>query len=245
MEGAAKNEIIQKLKSEILLLQGFKAGIVNDDTDIGLGPIAKAFPTQTFLTGAIHELISDQAENAVATNGFISAVAGRLMRESGCCVWVSNRRTVFPPALRQFGMQPDRVLFADVHTQKEALWVIEEALKCNMLTAVIGEIAELSFADSRRLQLAVEKSKVTGFIHRYRPRTENTTACVTRWRIRPTVSITPDDMPGMGFPCWDIQLLKVRNGQPGRWLLEWRGAFRHLSQKPASIQKLQTRKKTG
>ena len=37
------------------------------------------------------------------------------------------------------------------------LWVIEEALKCEGLAAVIGEIKELSFTQSRRLQLAVEK----------------------------------------------------------------------------------------
>jgi protein ImuA len=34
---------------------------------------------------------------------------------------------------------------------------MEEALKCEGLAAVIGEIKEISFSDSRRLQLAVEQ----------------------------------------------------------------------------------------
>jgi protein ImuA len=35
-------------------------------------------------------------------------------------------------------------------------------------------------------------------------------------------------MPGVGFPKWNIELLKVRNGKPGSWELEWRnGSFKH------------------
>jgi protein ImuA len=28
-------------------------------------------------------------------------------------------------------------------------------------------------------------------------------------------------MPGVGFPRWNVELLKVRNGQPGNWQVEW------------------------
>ena len=41
---------------------------------------------------------------------------------------------------------------------------MEEALKCNRITAVLGEIKEISFKESRRLQLAAEQSRVTGFL---------------------------------------------------------------------------------
>lgn len=242
MEGAAKNEVIQKLKSDILFLQGFKPNDAGSMVDLGLGPIEKAFPTPNFLIGAVHELISDQPESAVATNAFIAAITGKLLRKAGFCVWVSTNRTVFPPTLQQFGIPPDRVLFADVRTPKEALWTIEEALKCNAVTAVIGEITELTFADSRRLQLAVENSRVTGFIHRNHPRAENTTACVTRWKVRPALSSEIPGIPGLGFPCWDIRLVKVRNGQPGRWLVEWQGYFRHVAAPMVAISNNQQRK---
>jgi protein ImuA len=84
----------------------------------------------------------------------------------------------------------------------------------------VGEITELSFNDSRRLQLAVEKSRVTGFIHRFRPKSQNAVACVSRWKIS---SIASDltDMPGVGFSKWQVQLVKVRNGQPGSWQVQW------------------------
>lgn len=41
--------------------------------------------------------------------------------------------------------------------------VMEEALKCGGLAAVVGEVQDISFTASRRLQLAVEQSGVTGF----------------------------------------------------------------------------------
>ena len=97
---------------------------------------------------------------------------------------------------------------------------MEEALKCKGLSAVIGEIPELSFTTSRRLQLAVEQSNVTGFILRSNPRNLNTTTCVTRWKIRPIASLLEESLPGLGFPRWNVELVKVRNGYPGRWEIE-------------------------
>ncbi len=121
---------------------------------------------------------------------------------------------------------------------------MEEALKCKGLSAVIGEIQELSFTASRRLQLAVEQSQVTGFILRRNPRSINTTACVTRWQITSVPSELAEDMPGVGFPRWNVELLKVRNGTPGRWQIEFAaGRFRHIP-KIAAMPFIQ-KKKTG
>jgi protein ImuA len=50
-----------------------------------------------------------------------------------------------------------------------------------------------------------------------------------------------DDMPGVGFPCWNVSLQKVRNGKPGNWQVEWSaGEFRLLgefSETPVEVQK--------
>ena len=97
---------------------------------------------------------------------------------------------------------------------------MEEALKCKGLSAVIGELPELSFPTSRRLQLAVEQSQVTGFILRNNPKNIHTTACVTRWKISSLPSQLAEGMPGVGFPRWNVELIKVRNGYPANWEVE-------------------------
>jgi len=144
-----------------------------------------------------------------------------LMQQGGVCVWISTARTLFPPALKYFGIEPDQVLFVDLQRKKEVLWTMEEALKCEGISAVIGELNDIDFTTSRRLQLAVEKSRVTGFIIRQHPRDNNAIAAAARWKISPLPSQLNNGMPGIGAPRWTVALTKVRNGQPGSWQLEW------------------------
>lgn len=238
-----KAAIIASLQRDILLLQGFKqAG--STSVDMGLGRITAAFPNGTFPTGVIHEFVNAAAEPAAATAGFISGLLNALMQSGGACIWISTRRTLFPPALKAFGIAPERIIFVDLEREKDVLWAMEEALKCEGLAAVIGEVKEISFTASRRLQLAVEQSRVTGFILRREAVALNTTACVARWRITPLASEPEGGMPGVGFPRWNVELLKIRNGKPGAWQIEWfSGRFRLVTEqlplvKPALIRKI-------
>ena len=241
----SKQDIIARLQKDILPLQGFKTASKNAAEDIGLGIIKKAFPNNQFPVGAVHEFIADSPEAATATGGFVAGILASLMRKGGATIWVSACRTIFPPALQSFGIAPDKIIFIDLHKEKEMLWAIEEALKCEGLAAVVGELPELSFTTSRRLQLAVEQSGVTGFILRYNPRHINTTACITRWEIRSLPTQLADGMPGVGFPRWKVDLTKVRNGKPGNWQVEWvAGRFRYIPEFSVVIPE-QQQKKTG
>ncbi len=217
----AKQNIISQLQQQILNLQGNRVSAENQPT-LGLGQMESAFPGKVFPRGAVHELISLKPEDAASTNGFISVVLSKLMQQNGYCIWISPQRKIFPPALKAFGIDPERILFVDAKKTKDALWSVEEALKCNAISAVVGEISELGFDESRRLQLAVEKSKVTGFIHRYQPKKAmNAVACVSRWKIKPLASEINGDLPGVGFPKWEVELLKVRNGMPAKWIVQY------------------------
>ncbi|MFD2556955.1 ImuA family protein [Sphingobacterium tabacisoli] len=231
MEGTAKQEVIRQLQEKILKLEGFKphTGILNR-IDFGLADIESAFPFGTFPTAAVHEFISPTAVHATATNGFIASIVAKLMHAGNFCLWISTKRSLSPIGLTHFGIAPHQVIFVDITQHKDALWVMEQALKCNALAAVVAEMEEVSFSESQRLQLAVEKSNVTGFLHRRRPRHENTLACVSRWKIRSIASRVPDGLPGVGYPTWEVSLEKVRNGRPGKWQVSWQNnQLVHLS----------------
>lgn len=225
-------------------LQGFKPRACGTDLDLGLDSINEAFPEQTFPLGAVHEFLADGPQNAAASCGFITGLVSNLMRSSGAVVWISPQRRVFPPALKGFGIGADRILFVDVPKEKDRLWVMEEALKCSALSAVVAEISEISFTNSRRLQLAVEQSRVTGFLLRDNGCYLTTNAAVCRWRISSLPSEPVGALPGVGFPRWKVELIKVRNGKPGTWEMEWvEGRFR-ITQKPAAIIR-ELQQKTG
>jgi protein ImuA len=212
-----KTDIIAKLQRDILPLEGYKPVSGGVDSAIRLGAINAAFPNGQFPLGAVHEFICKGAEEKVAAGGFISGILAALMKQGGVCIWITKLRTVFPPALLAFGIAPEKVIFIELAKEKDILWTMEEALKCEGLAAVVGDMSHLDFTASRRLQLAVEKSRVTGFIFRVNPRQLNTTACVTRWQISSLPSELYGELPGVGYPRWQVQLQKVRNGRPGNW----------------------------
>lgn len=238
--GLEKQRIVRELQARINRIHGMEKPLPVTGNP-KFRPFSDAFPARVFPTGAIHEFISDKPADAAATAGFIAALTGKLMDDAGLCLWIGNGRKVFPSGIKHFGVEPDRILFIDIPNPRLIAWVIEEALKCEALTAVIGEVRELDFTMSRRLQLAVEQSGVNGFVHRYQPRSENATACTTRWRITPLPSMAEDGLPGVGHSCWDVQLLKVRNGRPKHWQVDWHnGQFtetvhRHAT-KPAILE---------
>ncbi len=244
MQGV-KTDIITRLKMDILPLEGLRVVHTGDNPFPGLGVLNNAFPQGSFPLGAVHEFVSEGVESAAATAGFISGLLGSLMNKGGAAVWIGSSRTLFPPALKIFGIDPEQIIFIDLQKEKDILWAMEEALKCQGLSAVIGEMADLSFTVSRRFQLAVEQSRVTGFILRSNPRNLNTNACVSRWNIKSLPSETDEGLPGLGFPRWKVDLLKIRNGKPGSWHLEWAaGHFRFVKEQIPSIL-LQPKRKTG
>jgi protein ImuA len=220
MGSEKRADIIESLQTDIIRLQGFKSSN-NAKIDLGLGPIKYAFPNATFPLGAIHEFLADRAEGSASTSGFISGLLASLMGSTGMTLWISSSRTLFPPALKNFGLEPDRFIFIDLQKEKDVIWAMDEALKCGALAAVVGEMREISFTASRRLQLAVEQSRVTGFILRSNTIHLSTTACVSRWKITSLPSEHVDDLPGIGFPKWRVELLRIRNGRSGAWNVQW------------------------
>lgn len=230
----------RELQTSILRLQGFTFS-KNDSLNSELGPIRESFPNASFPLGAVHEFLSEQKEEAASTSGFIAGLLSHLMGNSGAALWISSSRTLFPPALKNFGIDPDRIIFLDMKKEKDVIWAMDEALKCRALVAVVGEMREIDFTASRRLQLAVEQSQVTGLIIRNNYRKLATTACVSRWKVTPLPSEWIE-LPGIGFPKWKVELLRIRNGKPGVWNVQWvdgRFQFANEVARPLQITKRQ------
>jgi len=231
---ALKADIISRLKKDILALQGFRP-LLHQDQQIDIGAINHSFPNSVLPLGVNHEFICKDHEGLTASSGFIAGILSTLLQNGGAALWISSSHTIFPPALVSFGINPAQFIFIRLHNQKEILWTIEEALKCEGLTAVVGEVSCVDLTISRRLQLATEQSGVTGFLLRTKQRILNTTACSCRWQIHSLQSETEVGLPGVGFPRLNVELLKVRNGKPGSWQIEWvNGKFNEVVVKTSS-----------
>ena len=221
MPSPKKAEIIKDLQAEIIRRQGFRQGH-HPGLDTGLGPIEAAFPNGVFPLEAIHEFISDGPTDTAATNGFMAGILSKVIGDQGTALWIGRKRNLFPAALRTFDLAPDRFLFARARREDDILWAMTEALKSHALSAVICEVHDFSFMASRRLQLAAEGSNAPGFVVRSRDKSLSPTAAVSRWKVTSLPSQQQEGLPGVGFPRWKVQLLKVRNGRTGAWQVEWK-----------------------
>lgn len=106
----------------------------------------------------------------------------------------------------------------------DALFALEEAVRCRDIAFVIGEIAgnprELDFTASRRLTLAAERHGVPLYLVRLDAARDLSSARM-RWHVAAAPSTSPEwnaDAPGA--PAWRSELFRARGHAPGEWLLQ-------------------------
>jgi len=174
---------------------------------IGLPEIEAALPWRGLARGALHEAIGDR--NAIS--GFLIAMLGR-----GSCsedvLWLTPEPTLYPYGLAQLGFDHRRLTLVSARRTDDRLWAMEEALRSLGNGVVIGEVDAADLTETRRLQLAAEKSGSIGFLLR---RGREPSAAFTRWHIEST--------PSDGYqPCWRITLDRCRGAEAGfTWDVEW------------------------
>jgi protein ImuA len=148
-------------------------------------------------------------------------------------LWVQQRMAILesgrihPPGLPSQGL-----IHVEARDAREALWAMEEGLRCSGLSCVIGELwgdpASLDFTATRRLAVAAERSQVPCWLVRLGG-TANLSGARMRWRIASAPSlIHPFDARAPGLPAWDAELFRARGSPPGRWSISHEAGVFHL-----------------
>ena len=102
----------------------------------------------------------------------------------------------------------------------DALFAMEEALKCTAVATVVAEFNEPpDLTATRRIALAARHGGVIGLMLRHRIDNAPTTA-QTRWRVAPALSV-PDKFGGLGRTAFTLSLTRNRRGPCGDWTLAW------------------------
>lgn len=207
--------------------------------------IDAVLPEGGLACGALHEIVPGDVAHDGAALGFTAAVLGRFAQaRRGQILWIHRNAggltaPPYAPALAAF-VDPARVILASSRRVEDALWTMEEGLRCGALAAVVGEIDKVELAATRRLQLAAEKSDVPALLLRVADKkSTGISACVTRWRVTSAPSRSRLDADGqslddIGGLRWRLDLLRNRFGDPARtetpsWLVEWTNEKGHLA----------------
>ena len=220
-------DIISNLRQDILRLNGFKLKRQTGEGSLIVQPLLSAFLHNQFPLACLHEFICKDPVSRAATIGFVSVLLSAFCTR-GPVIWISEKNRVFPPSLASFSIDPSRIIFIRAANRKDLLWTAGESMKCKGASSVICELKELDFNLSRKFQLAIEQSHVTAMILR-ESEPKGPTASIARWSINPTPSWTEDELPGLGFPTWNVNLLRLRNGKGKTWELVYRkGRLQHI-----------------
>ncbi len=228
--------VLADLRARIRRIEG-AGGEGGRTLPFGVEAIDAHLPDGGLPLGCLHAVT---AEDPGAGTGFAATLLGRLATPKAPALWILRGRDLYAPGLAAYGLTPDRLVAVRAARAVDALWAMEEALRCSTLSAVLGELEGLDLTASRRLQLAAESSGVTGFLldlsagapgfrnGRWRERgPEGLSAAVTRWRLDAAPSQDEEDsaprpaggLPGLGAPRWSVALERCRGGRPGRWTL--------------------------
>jgi protein ImuA len=116
-----------------------------------------------------------------------------------------------------------RLIHVSAETCEDALFALEEGVRCRDLGCVIGELAgnprALDFTASRRLSLTAEKHGVPLYLVRLDAERDLSSARM-RWAVRAAASPRPrwnGDAPGA--PAWRAELFRARGYPTGTWIL--------------------------
>lgn len=142
-------------------------------------------------------------------------------------LWVQDK------AARRLGGRPyrpglprslrHRLIHVAADSAQDALFALEEGLRCRDLAFVIGEIAGnprvLGLTASRRLSLAAERHGVPLWLVRLDALRDLGSARL-RWAARSAPSLPPRwNAAAPGAPAWQAELFRAHTYQPGRWVL--------------------------
>lgn len=163
-------------------------------------------------------------------------------------LWVQDRAAIrlggrpclagLPPGLRR------RMIHVAATTPEDALFALEEGLKCRDFACVIGEIAgnprALGFTASRRLSLTAERHGVRLWLVRLDAAPDLSSARM-RWQARAEPSPPSRWNPAApGTPTWHAVLFRSRAHAPGEWILSDDKGRLHVRHDPEIEPELET-----
>jgi protein ImuA len=173
------------------------------------------------------EVFAPAGEGSGAALALALALDAAAAGEARPFLWVQDRaalrlggrpyRPGLPAALRA------RLIHVAAKSPEDALFALEEGLRCRDLAFVLGEVAgnprALDFTASRRLSLAAEKHGNPLWLVRLEARRDLSSARL-RWQARAAPSAPPRwNAEAPGTPAWRAELFRARSHPPGEWIL--------------------------
>lgn len=215
--------------------------LMEDGPLVQTGPLVEA-GTQLHLGSGLHEFCPQDYLDTPAALAVQSGFMAQALRRGNTpapLLWVRARNSgqdfgqPYPLGLKQWGLPPERIIFAETETLADALWAMEDGLRAGAW--VMGEAGASSRYDltaSKRLHMAAQARGGLALVLRHHEMI-GASAALTRWRLSARPSPAQDwrgatGLPGLGSPRFRAYLERVRGGPPKQFDIEWKHAAFHV-----------------
>jgi protein ImuA len=137
---------------------------VRESIPSGCPSIDRHLPHGGHARGSMVELIRHGTGSGVSSLALM--IARQAMDEGKFLIVVDTQRQFYPPAMKSLGIPLERVIALQPANHADAIWGIDQALRCQAVGAVLAEIGTLEDRVARRLQLAAEQGGGLGVLLR-------------------------------------------------------------------------------
>jgi protein ImuA len=220
--------LLGRLRQQLCTVEASTAlrGECPDAVGLGFAPVDDALDGG-LACGALHEIAAPCETEIAAATGFAVALAARkamLGEPKRNVVWIvedlsqAESGAPYGPGIDEIGLAPERLITVTAARARDALWAMEEALRCRAVGVVIGELRtrDIDTVTTRRLSLAAAAGNALALLLRTTPADEPS-AAATRW-------IVGAARGSLETPCLIAQLVRNRRGRLGTWIVEWNSA---------------------
>jgi protein ImuA len=225
MTGAATPDRLYRLRETIENIQHFQFD--KEKPPLALGARTDSMLGGGLAFGALHETAPERVVDFGAATGFTLALASLAAKRGGETLWIQTDYArleggaIHGLGLDLFGLPSRRLLVLRARRAIDALFAMEEALKCRAVASVIAELPDDSadLTATRRLSLAAREQNGLGLLLRHRA-CSMPSAATTRWSVAAT-SGAGDEFGGIGRTSFLLSLVKNRRGPCGRLSIAW------------------------
>ncbi|MFL6547349.1 MAG: translesion DNA synthesis-associated protein ImuA [Povalibacter sp.] len=167
----------------------------------GFPQLDAALPNRGWQSGTLVELIP--TDIGIGELRLLMPALARMTQSDRHVALIAPPFVPFAPALIQHGVRLDRLLVIQAPKNEDALWALEQVLRCNSFGAALAWPTSVKDKEIRRLQLAAETGRSIGFIYRAPHAARNASPAAMRLSLQATGSELK------------IDILKCRGGRAG------------------------------
>jgi len=208
-EVQSPKRLIEALREQIARLEGPRPPWGDEPAvSSGWGPLDRLLPERGFRWGTLVEWLAP-GEGAGAET-LALGTARVACREGGALVVLDSAREFYPPAAARLGIDLDGLIVVRASSQADAIWALDQSLRCPAVAAVLARPRALEARTFRRLQLAAEQGGGLGLLLRPESARHEPSWAEVRLLVEPL------PVAGVGGPRrLRIELLRSRGGTSG------------------------------